>query len=302
MSNKKIIIITRTNAYLDNMGRTKKGRDDYGSAIQKELDSKTFSQGRTEVRKFMLAMESLKGWKEKKDRKGKPYTALSNYLKDVLGIIKISPAESPKCLSSFFEKKFQTKETDDKWMKPIALYELGENALKTIFIDQVIKKNKVTVQDVPCYVRLEEKVDGYEVILLLWDKLDSNPDKIIEPFELFVEKLCEDCEVEPNEPNTLYIHDKQLLGRWEDLTIVNKRDSRFISKCVNQPYYETLAYYFDYVAAFGHNPDTGTIFQGLLNFEFGPTVVDEITAIESEAQSFQLVREQTDQIWNTRWQ
>lgn len=129
---------------------------------------------------------------------------------------------------------------------------------------ELIKKiaaEKNIDDDKKCYVSFVH--DKYDIVLLLWDKLECCDDNI-EPFELFVEAICKDCGVEEqsNDANKaiLYIHDKQF-GIDKDETIVPG------CKHTDEPYV-TLKKYFYYVAAFQHKSDSGLFKSKILKFNF----------------------------------
>lgn len=272
MNKTKVIIITRSNAYIEyydnGWKESKEDRKEYGNPIIDELDMKTnFSIGKAAVKTFLTARDQIhKEW---------------------------NPEEYPG-LSTFFEQKYG--------INGLFQYADGSNDYMRIEaegIKEMIENNSVNVPkeflNKRCYVHFTKEDIDSEIILLLWDVLYPEEDKKIEPFGLFIEKLCEDCGVNNDQLNILYVHDNQF-GNDSDETILNNFDNNIHGKYKNQLYYATLTKYFKYVATFRHMADNGIFQDYILKFQFGPTLAETIAAIELNATSFLLTRNASDEV------
>lgn len=261
----KIIIITRTDAYIDS-GIPKGDRERYGNQIIKELNGETnFSDSKNAVKTFLAANKKINDEWEKKD-----FPALSTFLEEKYNIFDLGQCE-----------------TD---------YDIRAEGIKGLINQGVC--DVADFIDKKCYVCFTSPLnDNDKVILLLWDVLDQGKDEKIVPLGLFVEKLSEDLDVRPEDSNILYIHDKQF-GNNSDETILNKFNGIFPGEYKIQPYYSTLEKCFGYVATFRHQADFGNFQNYILKFKFIPTLADIIAEEEAKADSFQSLRENADKLSN----
>lgn len=167
--------------------------------------------------------------------------------------------------------------------------------------DEIDKKVKDSFKDKDCYVTFEHEdkttKSKFNVVLLLWDVLGRDRGEQIVPFGLFIEQVCKDLGITDKKDssgytnNMLYVHDQQLIGKNDDVTIFDRSDPSFKGEYDHANYFDILKKYFDYVAVFGHSATGGTFQNYILQFRFGPTTADKIAAEEAEATSFQSLRE-----------
>ena len=168
------------------------------------------------------------------------------------------------------------------------------------------KKVEDSFKDMNCYrefervVKIDETTETkYKVVLLLWDVLGRDRGEQIVPFGLFIEQVCKDLGITDKKDssgytnNMLYVHDQQLIGKNDDVTIFDRSDPSFKGEYDHANYFDILNKYFDYVAVFGHSATFGGIFyNNILQFRFGPvTTADKIAKEEAKATSFQSLRE-----------
>ena len=164
-------------------------------------------------------------------------------------------------------------------------------AEKELTIKKELIKKYTDSQEVgkeKCYVSFIH--DDLEIVLLLWDKLAGQSDDKVEPFDLFVDALCDDCGVTDTN-NYLYIHDKQLYG-------IEHKDEDILSDGNCKEGYEYFKNHFKYVAAFRHAP-SGYFVDRILKFRFGEkTMAEQISELETKATTFAQLRQQADAILN----
>lgn len=172
-----------------------------------------------------------------------------------------------------------------------------KNILNTKKLEEFDKNiENANIHNTGCYSYIEN--DDYTIMLFYWDKVKEVfkeaklPEKII-CLDLFLNYLTTDF-IEDNdtmknfndEKGIAYIHDKQLFSTitaaYFDDVILNKE----FTKDYYKDKFECLNKYFNYVAAFGHSTDTGSIFQSILKFEFGERIVDLINNLEDSEDSF----------------
>ena len=261
----KVIIITRSTEYVEN-NEVKKDKEEYGRYILEESDNESIIN-KTALKSFLWAVDELKSWGD-----------IENYdvkAKELLGV----------------EVPYDIQWGDD-------------TAYKEYLIKEILDKTPVLSEednDKRCYVHFEH--EGYEIILVLWDVLGRDSEEKVEPFGLFVEKICEDCGLTDSNKAILYIHDKQI-GLNKDKTILDSQDTEQIE----EKRYKVLRKYFFYVAAFQHSTSS-EIFKNILVFNFpsphknsesmGAKILSEkISDLEQRCETFQNLRNQSDDIIN----
>ncbi len=266
MNNSKIIIITRSSAYLDEQGnKPKNGREKYGYHILKELKGESsFSNNKNSVKKFFKTWGILVKCDDE------------NFKEEVIKVLNdqnLGKITFPENMYDLDEMKFH-------------VYKFLVD--KDTFLTNEEKENK-------CYVSFEN--DGHDIILLLWDKLSDDPEEKIEYFDWFLQCLCKDCELMGNE-NILYIHDKQLLGIQKEDEILDAKRTEIVTNYKNEPFYNSLKKSFKYVVSFGHMQDDGIFNKYILSFKFGNIKPSLIAEEEKKATSFEELREKIGTIIN----
>lgn len=280
MSNKtKVVIITRAYEFLNPDTTSMSEREFFGNPIKEQVyENKTTSPPLidslgTSVKKFLAVMDiANKKYKE--------------YINNQKG--------NQEQWRSFFKTTFDIKVTtkEDGFQK--MLDEPTEKVLLAINDVEESGSHKATKNN-KCYAVIQH--EEFEIYLLLWDQLGRDSSEKIVPFDLFIEQVCKDCNItdktDPSSGNTnnlLYVHDCQLIGVQCDDTVWDKFDKNFVSPYKNEPYFEVLKQYFDYVAIFGHKSTDGIFQDYILECKFGPTDTDKIALEEANAENFQDLR------------
>lgn len=265
----KVLIITRSSEYVEN-DVAKKGREKYGNSILKEWGEKNalpYSKDKTNLKRFLKVVDEVNTWD------------VDNYDSQAAEIYGIGRVDLDICMG------------DDL-------------AYKEYIIKEILNKKPVLTEEERgerCYVRFEH--EEYEIVLILWDKLlghdgqERGMKEKVEPFGLFVEKICEDCGVCASERNILYVHDYQLLGDKKDDIVLDKENEIYPDNYSGQTYYSKLKDLFVHVAVFGHN-SYGIFPNNILKFNFRTPVYALIGKKEKETTSFSDLRDSADDIVN----
>lgn len=285
MSNKtKVVIITRTSEFLEPNKESISGRDFFGNPIKEQIfDKKEISEppidsSGSSVKKFLAVMDTAnKKYEEYNPNNEEQWVWFFHETFDIDVDKK--------------EDGIQTMLDNPNEKVTAAVKETEENKSH-----QAIKDNK-------CYAVFPYKEPGkepgeekeYDIYLLLWDQLGRDSSEKVIPFGSFIKQVCKDCNITNTKDdgktnNLLYIHDCQLIGIQCDDTVWNKFDKNFVSPYENEPYFEVLKQYFDYVAIFGHKSTDGIFQDYILECKFGQTDADKIALEEANAKNFQDLR------------
>ena len=176
------------------------------------------------------------------------------------------------------------------------MYEYADKAGVDIEANSDIRKELIIrheevdedLTDKRCYVNFQKK--PFEIYLLLWDMICEAPDEKVEYFDLFLDRLCEDCGIKGNN-NYLYIHDKQYYGHeHQDVELITSK------KCeIGCDFFKNHC---SYVCIFQHSPNQSSTFRSkILNYKFGDDLERlNISELEKEKESFADIRNEADHI------